>query len=455
VDLFSCGSLAGSGIIYVIHCLFKNSVAIVGTRFLVSSYGPFGIPRDDGDHRFDADAPPTLGLSTNSEHLTRALVAAAKHGWVDVMRFLTTRPIWHVTWTRALKQTDSPTASAARHGQLEALQFVHDRRVRKRARRNCASETVRSAMWESDNADVPRWLEWYGCEAYRPPRACDLISMIEQGRARMLAYAISKAPLAISEMRSAATEAAVRSAARAGHMETLRVVLGAGLCNRLSPVLAGAAAGCRTRIMEWVTTPPSDDPCLVGIEPVTVADARAAAVYAMTESTDPCSSIAFFIRRFGTDVADAGMLHVAVARSAIGCARLIESRAFEGDDDARRSFQWASLVPGALTVGSVDALRFLVEEKGARVEPHHIAACCPLSLDATAYLGARYSPSLFQVAIDIMGARIRLGTREAVRQLFERVPGLCASVADAVLSANGAPREPLCDCAKCTQHSTL
>jgi hypothetical protein len=418
-----------------------------------------GIDGNDHVHDDDVRAGRRPGIACSTEdHVDWAINEAARHGHVGVVRWLTTRRILGVDRTDLFDEDESALAMAMYRMQPAVVMYIHDRMAGQGGFPQEYHDNTVRWMWRAPRPGIVRMVIEHAWAVVEPPKAEDIAYMIRERHHDMLLYALDRYPLppvAVMEPRwRTELESAVAHAARSGHTDTVRLAIQRGLCASLGPVVAGAADGGRIDVLEWVT---ADEPelCMAAMPPLTVLDMRTAAAAATTAGS--VAALEWLVKRFGADLVGPHHVHAAFHCGKLSVVRFLDSLLLA---PTGAPFPWGDMVARALLSPlRLPVLRFLVEEKGARVEPHHIASVARPDPEVVRYVLSRFGPSVFQDAVSLMGARQLSSDAASIRHICGIVPGLCVSVAAAMgaderLSPYSSDDDDddlitMCECAAC------
>jgi hypothetical protein len=385
-------------------------------------------------------------LSSACKYMQRAITTAVRHGRIDTLKYLTA-PHIRLGDTQYRKIDINLLVCAAERGHAKVVAYLHDQLLARDGASCHCTKTLGNAAWNAPTVDVALWLRDRGCRGYVAPDAHLIASAIASGQTAAVSHMLV-ARSSVSDTRPCQEmpqlETTIAAAASRADIDMLAMAVNR-ICHDPTPILVGAAREGRVALLSWITAP--DGACVAALGMPTLPMMRAAAV-AATIHNQP-TSLRWIAAHFP---------------GAIGPS-LAWTAAAEGTIDALRalcdllspSVSADELVAEALTSGSIEAARFLVEEAGATLAPAAIATI-GLAHNAMAdYVCGRLLPDQLQIVVDIVGARRATDGhhRDTVRRILERVDGLCRAVAIAMhtefaggqRSSGVAP----CRCTKCTR----
>lgn len=392
---------------------------------------------DDQDpgrpHVYDCDDDDVNG------HIWSAIYTAACLGRVEALRYLTTRRILLRTTTHMI--CEDLVVVAARAGSVASVAYLHDRMFDADSPRACpCTGAVGRAAWTAPTPDVIRWMRLHGCAGgCERANDQDLALAITLGHTAMAQYILSEAFLAVDRD---VLNGAMDMAASEGHIDTLRAVLDADTSLCVAPIVVGAARGGRLDVLSWICNVSGDEDDGDGDDKTqhanarrgkpSVAAVRAAALTAT--SNGQLAALAWIADRYAYAV-DATLM-----RAAVGCGSVDAVRAV--DALSPTPFDWPRFVVCAIGSGSVDVVRFFVEEKGVVLDPFFIADADIVSDEMLCYLSTVCTPDELQAAFDATLVDGRLCSTARADQMHGHILHLCVGLASA--TAFGP-----CACARC------
>ncbi|WBR14575.1 Ankyrin repeat protein [Pandoravirus kuranda] len=390
---------------------------------------------DDGDEYSDDDtSDDDIEWDSTNKILYEALCAAADMGHVDALRYLTTREILGRTLTDFLDQ--ELAIRAARFGHVSIVAYVHDRMYESHwaDRCSCTPGLGRSA-WKAPTPDAALWLRDFGCCGYAPPTVQDMGHAIAQGTIPMLRHLIDENAFDDDPSELAPF---IMAAAREGHTDALRLAAENGLCPRIDHVVIGAAQGGSIDVLWWALYDQDDGMEIVRRqhwnEPST-ALMRTASIAAA--SSGHATALAWICKRYPS-VADLAVLCAAINSASLDAVRVVDQLLPPG-------FDWARVAARAIGSGSVDMVKFLIEEKAVALDPLAVADAGALTDAVADYLVTLCPLDDIQLAFDVALADDAFCLAPSTRRLCERVPRLCTAIG--AIGSTGAGS--CCSCARC------
>nr|UMO79000.1 hypothetical protein [Pandoravirus belohorizontensis] len=359
---------------------------------------------------------------------------------------MTTRPILMRTTSHMI--CEGLVTVAARAGSMASVAYMHDRMFDADSLCACpCTGAVGRAAWAAPTPDVIQWMRLHGCAGgCESANNQDLALAVVSGRTAMARYILAEAFLAID--RSILSDA-MGTAASKGHIDTLRVVLDTDASVGAAPVVVGAARGGRIDVLSWICNDKEDhddrqrcrgdgrddddgDDNDDGDDHVnqhadtsrsgqTMSVMRAAAVAAVMGGQ--LATLAWIIDRYAR-VVDVTLLRAAVVGGSVGAVRMIDAL-------FPAPFDWRRFVVCAIGSGSVDVVRFIVEEKGAAIDPFSMADADLVSDEMAVYVSTVCTPGEMQVAFDATLVDGNLCPGKRANQMISRIPRLCVGLASA------------------------
>jgi hypothetical protein len=332
---------------------------------------------------------------------------------------------------------------AARAGHANIVALMHDRDTGSRYRDSdfpCAcNRRVGRAAWKAPTLDVVFWLRDYQCRGYVPPTVDDVGHMIERGNAASLRRVLVETEI-VADLDYRGLARSIAVAASKGHVDVLRLLIKNDLCPRPDIMVIGASRGGNTNMLSWIFY--SDDiPFEQDHREPTLPLMRAAAFAAATNNQPSALS---WILKHCPAVADLALLCASIAAGSIEMVRIVDML-------LPASFDWQRMMARAIRANSFDIVRFLVEEKGATIDPLDVAGGNDaLSDQLIDYLSSICARGDLQLAFDMclvdddscLVIDDDFGQSSYTARLYSRIGGLCTRIRDAAFGER-------CDCAEC------
>lgn len=398
-----------------------------------------------------------LQSSTNFPRvMTEAVRCAATHSRIEALRYLTADDTAVGRFGRCVVGRDL-LVDAAKAGHVPIFAHLHRISTSKEGAASCpCTRRVGNAAWKAPKIDVALWMRGNGCKGYVQPDGHIIARAISLGRAadvaRMTAAraglrgmfaACGGPPVArpCDEMPEIQVEVAI--AAGKGNMAMVELAV-RSLCTDPTPILLGAAREGRTDLLSWATAP--DGICVATLGAPTPATMQAVAL-AATACNQPKSLE--WIAHHSPGAIAPYLLYKAAAAAAIDALRVLLGI-------LPAPIPWSGVLMSAIKAGSIEVVRFLVEEKGVPLTPSLVIASRFGHEAVGDYVCGRLTRDQLQAVIDIIGA-----CPETYRDywlMVERIhrcaPGLCTAVASAMCidSSSGYRKKDAtpCACARCT-----
>lgn len=333
-------------------------------------------------------------------------------------------------------------AVAARAGSVGSVAYLHDRMFDAGSLCACScTGAVGRAAWAAPTPDVVQWMRLHGCAGgCESANNQDLARAIVLGRTAMVQYILSEAFLSVDR---SILNGAMETAAAKGHIDTLRVVLDVdNTPTSTAAVIVGAAQGGRIDVLSWICN--DDEQCGGGGNDdgsggdggdddhvtqradarrsgPTISTVRTAAVAAALNGH--LAALEWIVGRYAR-VVDAILLRAAVAGGSVDAVRMIDAL-------FPVPFDWRRFVVCAIGSGSVDLVRFIVEEKGVAIDPFWMADADLVSDEMLAYVSTACTPDEMQVAFDATLVDGNLCPGKRANQMVSRIPCLCVGLASA------------------------
>jgi hypothetical protein len=379
------------------------------------------------EHYADDDAAYDDGLANaddrpahvrTGDHVRAAIMVAIKRGHLDMVQFLTTREVLGYNTARFFKTWPEAACLAAERGHLAIVQFAHWRALSRRAACRCDTVSVGDAMWRGPDPAVPRWLAEYGCRSYREPSWTDVASMVRGGRVAMLAHALARMGADSFDRASPADRVAVdvslRDLASGGRIDAIEAAIACLGAKSVLPVVVGACQGGRADLLEWMASS-------AGGMRLETGHLHAAALSAAR--ADHRNVLEWIVARYGADAIHPHIISPALLNGSVDCARYVDSLRESRTLDAA-PYDWSEVREWALRA-PLATVRYIVEERGLEFEPAHLAGVSDVSDEAVAYLAARYGPSFFQAAVDIMACDLYVEDSALMAAIKAAAPDTC------------------------------
>ncbi|AVK74942.1 hypothetical protein pqer_cds_520 [Pandoravirus quercus] len=370
------------------------------------------------------------------EILYGAMRAAADFGHIDALRYLTTRPILAC---RLGHLVDEDLAiRGARAGHVAIVVYAHDRKAKSYGDSPCScTRRLGRAAWKAPTADVAMWLRDFGCRGYVEPTVQDMGRAIARGNTTLLRYLINEPTFDVDV---GVLGPFITIGAREAHLDTLKLAVDSGLCPRIDPILLGAAQGGSIDVLWWALYDDSLEcsswrqeqgrPSLVLMRTAAIAAA----------ANGRADTVAWIAERH-PHVVDLALLCAAINSASLGTVRVV-------DRLLPAPFDWTRMAARVIETGSVDMVKFIVEEKGVVLDPLAVTDAGDLSDDMIDYLASICASSDIQMAFDVVLADEAFCPTPFTRRLCDRVSGLCTGVA-AIGDTEPAGR---CACARCAHN---
>ncbi|AJF97251.1 hypothetical protein TW95_gp0517 [Pandoravirus inopinatum] len=231
---------------------------------------------------------------------------------------------------------------------------------------------------------------------------------------------------------------ALHSASTLGSLATVTIAMEAGLVPRALPLFVGAGAGGHIALLDYAEA-------RFGAP----RDALRGAVMMAAETWGQGHDTVRWVAARRSDVIDASIMWVAIARGPVGVVRAI-------DDALAGSFDWQRAAYAVLKSQNMKLLRYAVEEKGMVVDAMSIQGRLRLTPKMTKYLISRYGVERMQPVLDTVSI-LNADRERGGWSWLDAVSGACtaaryvATSAHALCSGTYSGESKPCTCRRCRE----